>query len=195
VIRLAAPVVPKGRRRLWIRQWEAEVVHRWQRRQDVEMSRTQPSTGMVLWSVGAFAHAWYLFRTEYTMDLIWQDVKFGIRALRRGTGLIAVAVLSLAIGIGANTSIFSAVDVFMLRPLPYPDADRLYVIWGTNLERGWTQNSYSVPDFLDLRERSERMSVVATQYAGFNLSDGDIPERVAGRQVTSDGAGAGFHAR
>jgi putative ABC transport system permease protein len=186
LIRVAAKVVPRSRRRLWVRQWEAEVLHRWHRRHDIEMPPTHLSRGMVLWSVGAFAHAWYLFRTEYTMDLIWQDVKFGIRALRRGKGLISVAVLSLAIGIGANTSIFSAVDVFMLRPLPYPDSDRLYTIWTTNLERGWSHVSFSVPDFLDLRERSDDLSVAATQYAGFNLSDGDIPERVAGKLVTWD---------
>jgi putative ABC transport system permease protein len=120
------------------------------------------------------------------MDRIWQDVKYGLRALRRGKGLIAIAVLSLGIGIGANVSIFSAVDVFMLRPLPYPDSDDLYAAYTTNLERGWNRVSYSVPDFLDLRERSQTIGVAALNGASFNLSGGDRPERLRGQVVSAD---------
>ncbi|UCC81804.1 MAG: ABC transporter permease, partial [Gemmatimonadota bacterium] len=120
------------------------------------------------------------------MDEFWQDIKYAIRSLRRGGALIAIAVLSLAIGIGANTTIFSAVDVFMLRPLPYPDSDELYSVYTTNRERGWTRASFSVPDFADLRERSRTLDVAATRYMSFNLSDGDRPERLSGVQVSSN---------
>jgi putative ABC transport system permease protein len=120
------------------------------------------------------------------MDEIWQDIKYAIRSLRRGGVLIAIAVLSLAIGIGANTTIFSAVDVFMLRPLPYPDSDELYSVYTNNRERGWTQVSFSVPDFVDLRERSRTLDVAATRYSSFNLSEGDRPERLSGIQVSSN---------
>ena len=96
---------------------------------------------MPLWSAGALSHAWYLLRTEYTMDVILQDIKYGFRAMRRSKGLIAIAVLSLAIGISANTTIFSAVDVFMLKPLPYPEAHELQTIWLTNQDRGWRDRS------------------------------------------------------
>jgi hypothetical protein len=120
------------------------------------------------------------------MDRIWQDVKYAFRTLRRGKGLIVIAVLSLAIGIGANAAIFSAVDVFMLRPLPYPDSHQLYRVFTTNHERGWTYVSYSVPDFLDLRERSRTMGVAAYSGASFNLSGGDRPERLTGQEVTSN---------
>ncbi|UCC72922.1 MAG: ABC transporter permease [Gemmatimonadota bacterium] len=120
------------------------------------------------------------------MDEIWQDIKYAIRSLRRGGALIAIAVLSLAIGIAANTTIFSAVDVFMLRPLPYPDSDELYSVYTTNRERGWTRASFSVPDFADLRERSRTLDVAATRYMSFNLSEGDRPERLSGVQVSSN---------
>ncbi|UCC49097.1 MAG: ABC transporter permease, partial [Gemmatimonadota bacterium] len=120
------------------------------------------------------------------MDKIWQDIKYAIRSLRRGGALIAIAVLSLAIGIGANTAIFSAVDVFMLRPLPYPDSDELYSVYTTNRERGWSRVSYSVPDFVDLRERSRTLDVAAMRYLSFNLSEGDRPERLSGVQVSSN---------
>jgi putative ABC transport system permease protein len=120
------------------------------------------------------------------MDTVWQDIKYAIRSLRRGGALIAIAVLSLAIGIGANTTIFSAVDVFMLRPLPYPDSDELYSVYTTNRERGWSRVSFSVPDFVDLRERSRTLDVAATRYTSFNVSEGDRPERLSGVQVSSN---------
>jgi putative ABC transport system permease protein len=139
---------------------------------------------MILWSLGAFQHAWYLFRTEYTMDLIWQDLKYGLRALKRSRGLIALAVLSLAIGIGANSSIFSAVDVFMLRPLPYPDSERLYTVWTTNPERDWGQTTFAVPDFVDLRDRSRSMDLAANHGGTFTLSGDFEAERLSGFYVT-----------
>ncbi len=118
------------------------------------------------------------------MDLIWQDVKFGIRALQRSKGLIAIAVLSLAIGIGANTSVFSAVDVFMLRPLPYPDSEDLHMVWVTNQEREWGQVTFSAPDFLDLRDRSQTVQVAATTTGIFNLSGDFEAERLRGHYVS-----------
>jgi putative ABC transport system permease protein len=118
------------------------------------------------------------------MDIIWQDTKFALRTLRRGKGLITIAVLSLAIGIGANTSVFSAVDVFMLRPLPYPESHELHMVWVTNQDRGWTQVSFAVPDYLDMREQAQTMQLAAFRGGIYNLS-GDIDaERLVGRYVT-----------
>ena len=73
-------------------------------------------------------------------------MRHSLRALGRSWGLNGIAVLSLAIGIGANSAVFSAVDVFMLRPLPYPDSERLYLVWISNQQRGWEQTTFSVPD-------------------------------------------------
>ena len=120
------------------------------------------------------------------MDELWQDVKYALRSLRRGGALIAIAILSLAVGIGSNTTIFSAVDVFMLRPLPYPDSHNLYAVYTTNSERGWSQVDFSVPDVVDLRERSQTMSVATGDNASFNLSEGDRPERLGGGIVSTN---------
>jgi len=120
------------------------------------------------------------------MDEIRQDIKYAFRSLRRGGAIIAIAVLSLGIGIGANTTIFSAVDVFMLRPLPYPESDDLYSLYTTNRERGWTQAPFSVPDFVDFRERSRTMSIAVGDRASFNLSEGDRPERLSGGRVSAN---------
>ncbi len=186
IIRVASMAVPRVRRAMWREQWNAELIHRWQRRSGMEPSRQRSTHGVLACAIGAFSHAWYLFRTEYTMDIIWQDVKYGLRALRRGKGLIAVAVISLGIGIGANASIFSAVDVFMLRPLPYPASHELHTVWITNPERGWTQVPFSVPDYLDLRTQSQTMQLAASTGGTFSLSGGDRAERLRGRYVTPD---------
>jgi putative ABC transport system permease protein len=118
------------------------------------------------------------------MDSIWQDVRFAFRSLRTGPGLIAVAVLSLALGIGANTTAFSVVDVFMLRPLPYPDAHELVSVYSTNQERGWTSLELSAPDFRDLRDRGRTLDLAAQDGATYNFSEGDEPERIQGKRVS-----------
>ena len=219
LIRMASSLAPRVDRADLTAQWEADLLHRWQKLVSTEApgknERIQPggggnvaptqgrvgapgrpeSTGPLragpppaheffLWSLGAFKHAWYLFRTEYTMDSIWQDVKYGIRSLNRSRGIIAIAILSLAVGIGANASIFSAVDVFMLRPLPYPDSDRLQMVWVTNPDRGWGRVSFTAPDFLDLRDQSESMGLAATLTGVFNLSGDFDAERLRGAYVT-----------
>jgi len=115
---------------------------------------------------------------------MWQELRQSVRSLRRGGLLIAIAIFSLGIGIGSVTTIFSAVDVFMLRPLPYPESQDLLSVYTTNQDRGWTNVSFSVPDFVDFRERSQTMDVAASRGTSFNLSEGDRPERAEGRLLT-----------
>jgi putative ABC transport system permease protein len=115
---------------------------------------------------------------------VLQDLRYSLRSLARNWGLITIAVLSLGVGIGANTAVFSAVDVFMLRPLPYPDSDRLYMVWIANQERGWNQVSFSVPDFRDLRDGSGTMRIAALRGGTFSLSGSFDAERLDGYYVT-----------
>jgi len=178
LIRMAGALAPGGRRKGMTAQWEAEFLHRFDGR--VRDGRS------LIWALGAFQHTWYLLRTEYTMDSIWQDVKYGLRSLRRSRGIIAIAVLSLAIGIGANAAIFSVVDVFMIRPLPYPESDRLQMVWITNPDRGFGRTSFTVPDYLDLKEQSRTLSLAATRAGVFNLSGEFEAERLRGLYVTPD---------
>jgi hypothetical protein len=113
------------------------------------------------------------------------DLAYAARALRRAPGYVAVAVATLALGIGANTAIFSLVNGVLLRPLPWPDPDRVVRIFGTTAQDA--RDSHAGPDFLDLRERLRTFSVVAAWTpARFTLLDGRGPQGVDGAWV-SDG--------
>jgi len=112
------------------------------------------------------------------MDTLLADIRYSLRSIRKNPGVIAVAVLSLGLGIGANVAIFSAVDVFMFRPLPYPNADRLVHVYSTVPARGWTYNVVSIPDYLDFREQSRTLDIGASYGSDVNLSGSEGPERI-----------------
>ena len=87
------------------------------------------------------------------LEQSWQDVRFGLRALRRRPGFAAAAIATFALGIGANTAIFSIVDSVVFRPLPYPEPDRLLRVWSAN-PRGIVRNRISPPNFFDFRDQA-----------------------------------------
>src|SRR6266540_5415443 len=90
-----------------------------------------------------------------------KDLKFAFRQLLKNPGFTAVAVLTLALGIGANTAIFSIINAVLLRPLPYPQPDRLVTLWERSAERGLEQGLVSGPNFLDWREQSRAFEQMA----------------------------------
>ena len=83
------------------------------------------------------------------MGALIQDIRYGIRLLRKNPGFTVVAILTLALGIGANTAIFSVVDAVLVRPLPYPDPQRMFMVCQTRPELGATKNGVSFPNYLD----------------------------------------------
>lgn len=106
-------------------------------------------------------------------DTLWQDVKYGARMLRRTPGFTLVAVVTLALGVGANTAIFSVVNTVMLRPLPYQEPDRLVRLWESNPSKGWPQFAFSHANFLDFRAQNTTFERLAAQAgAGFTLTTG-----------------------
>ena len=116
------------------------------------------------------------------------DARYALRTLRRAPTLTGAAILTLALGIGANTAIFSAVSAVLLRPLPYRAPDRLYVIGEDNAERGWHVEDAAPANFLDWREQVKSFAD-AGAYAEFGAStisgDGE-PEQLPSRQVTGN---------
>ena len=117
-----------------------------------------------------------------------QDFRYALRSLRKAPGFASAAVLTLALGIGANTAIFSVVDGVLLRPAPFEDMDRLMMVWETDRKSGTTREPASVPDYLDFRQRTTRFAELAA-FAGFEVNltpeDGD-PARLATLAVTHE---------
>ncbi len=116
------------------------------------------------------------------------DLKFAFRQLLRNPGFSAVAVLTLALGIGANTAIFSAVDAVLIRPLPYLDADRLVMIWDDDMKRTGSQKFFSTPPewFEWRRHNTVFTDIAATQPEPVTLSNDGEPEELPGRKVTGN---------
>lgn len=126
-------------------------------------------------------------RVNFLEDVI-QDVRHGVRVLRKNLGFAVVAVLTLALGIGANTAIFSVVNTVMLRPLPYPDADRLVLLNETAENRGRLEMmSVSWPDYLDWRQQARSFQYLGI-FRGQNLTltGFDQAERLNGAMASSD---------
>jgi predicted permease len=123
------------------------------------------------------------------METALQDLRFAARMLLKRPGFTAVAVLTLALGIGANTAIFSVVNAVLLRPLPYREPGRLVELWETNPVKGWTDAPAAPANFYDWQEQNEAFEGMA----GYRPSPGNFalmgtgePERLRGIQVTGN---------
>jgi putative ABC transport system permease protein len=121
------------------------------------------------------------------MRTLLSDLRYSLRTLRKMPGFTIVALLVLALGIGANTAIFSVVNSVVLRPLPYPDADRLALIWETDLKDGIKREGPSGPNYLDWKEQSQSFEEMALLEPGTGTLTGDgEPEQVTGLRVTTN---------
>jgi putative ABC transport system permease protein len=117
-------------------------------------------------------------------DLL-QDIRYAFRMLRKSPGFTSIVVLTLALGIGANATIFSVINAVLLRPLPYPQPEQLVRIYESDPAKGWPTFSVSPPNFLDWRAQShliEKMAAYAPN--GYSYTSGDTPEHWSGPMVT-----------
>src|SRR5579871_1609254 len=109
-------------------------------------------------------------RTFMSFEAFWQDLRFGLRGLRKSPGFAIVAVLTLALGIGTSTWCFNLVRQWVLQAVTYPHSNRLLVAWEIDTKKGWT-GSASAPDFLDWREQSREFDgLSAWSFRQFNLT-------------------------
>jgi len=121
------------------------------------------------------------------MEILWQDLRYGWRTLRRSPAFTIVAVLTLAIGIGANAAIFSVVNAVLLRPLPFPDSRRIVWIWETDENRNVHRGTASPAEFLDWRDRNhvfEELS--AWRQLFFTVTGHHEAEQFWGAQVSGN---------
>lgn len=119
------------------------------------------------------------------MRKLWQDLVYGGRALRKSPAFTLVAVLTLALGIGANTAIFGIVNAVLLHPLPYPHPQQLVIAWETDTNRKITRGTAPPADFLDWRSESHAFQGMAAYQSWlFNLSGAGDPEQLWGVHVS-----------
>jgi hypothetical protein len=119
------------------------------------------------------------------MDLLLQDIRHGVRGLRREPGFAVVAILTLALGMGATTAMFGVVRGVVLAPLPYSDPDARVMIWSRWV--GWDKTWVSPIEIQDYRQRVRSFRAVAAWESGqANLTGGSEPERVGIGRVTAN---------
>ena len=119
------------------------------------------------------------------MQTFWQDVRYGLRMLGKNPGLTAVAVLTLALGVGATTAIFSVVYGVLLRPLPYPDSNRIMAVF--EITSKGRPSRIADPNFDDFRDQNRSFQAIAKYNEGFaSVSGGSQPTRTTVAGVSPD---------
>src|SRR5215471_16694035 len=121
------------------------------------------------------------------MTTLWQDVRYSLRTLAKTPAFTIAALLSLAIGIGANTAVFSIVDALLLRPLPYQDAERLVILWNRSPGLNITEDWFSTAQYFDIKTGHRGLEQVAIAIGGnYNLTGWGEPERVGTIKLSSN---------
>jgi putative ABC transport system permease protein len=121
------------------------------------------------------------------MEMFWQDIRYGVRMLLKAPSISIVATIALALGIGANTAIFSVVNAVLLRPLPFPNSETLMNVWETDSTRGYVRGSASYPNFVDWRDQSHSFEHMASYHnSDFILTGRGESSRIQGAVVNAD---------
>ncbi len=188
LVRAVAPLVPADRRPAWRRQWLADLHHHrdWLASMDVPPARAERD--LIRRAAGALSHAGWLRWHAWRTNMIAQDVKYAVRALLRRPGFSAVIVLTLALGIGANSTIFSWIDALVFNPLPgVRDVSSLVVLRGTTATRD--DLSFSYPNYRDLRDATpdglDGLLAFRTVALGIRVGGGE-PERTWAELVSGN---------
>jgi putative ABC transport system permease protein len=184
LIALVGVIVPRRLRAGWRMEWEAELRHREETLAEWDRLDWGAKLDLLWRSTSAFWDAVWL-QPKRLEDEMFQDLRFGVRMLLKSKGFTLVAALTLALGIGANTAIFSVVNAALLQPLRLKDADRIVDV-RTYTPRDLRASSFSYPDYLDLRNMSAA-TVDLFAATGINLVLGPVLRTTPG----TSGAGRG----
>jgi putative ABC transport system permease protein len=181
LIRFIGVIVPRRFRARWRREWEAELEYREALLARWDRLDWQNKLELLWRSSGAFADALWLQQLRWEDDMS-QDLRYGLRRLRTSPGFTGVAVLALALGIGANTAIFSVVNSVLLRPLPFSEPERLVKVWP-----GQYKVTTAKVELVELQRASRSFEGLAA-YSGwsFTLTGRAEPLRLSGARATAD---------
>ncbi|MEK6322871.1 MAG: ABC transporter permease [Acidobacteriota bacterium] len=183
LIRLIGVIVPRRLRADWRQEWEAELRYREEMLAEWDKLNWKTKLDLLRRSVGAFWDALWL-QPQRLEDEMFQDLRYGVRMLFKNPAFTTVAIITLALGIGANTAIFSVVQAVLLRPPPFAEPDRVVMVKGASslLDLG----PDSPGGFLSWKEQNQVFEHVAAYSQGsVNLSEGGEPERILTMPVTA----------
>jgi len=186
LIRIIGVIVPRRLRADWRQEWEAELRYRELLLADWDKLNWRTKLDLVRRSLGAFWDA-LLLQPQRLEDEMFQDLRFGLRMLLKKPAFTLIAVFTIALGVGANTAIFSVVNAALLRGLPYQEPERLVHLWEQTPQQNSPQREASYPDLLDWRQNQVFSGMAA--YGGngnFSLLGNDGPEPVRGGRVTAN---------
>jgi putative ABC transport system permease protein len=180
-------IVPRRLRTDWRQEWEAELRCREALLAEWDKLNWKTRLDLLRRSLGAFWDALWL-QPQRLEDEMFQDLRFGLRTMRKSPLLTLVAVLSLALGIGANTAIFSVVNALMLRPLPYRQPEQLVKVFQAQPDpvQGRSASNWAYPRFEMLRDQNQSFTAVAGfAQQPYNLTGTDAPERLQVEMVSA----------
>ncbi|MBL8204842.1 MAG: ABC transporter permease [Blastocatellia bacterium] len=121
------------------------------------------------------------------MQTLWQDIRYAFRLMRQNWGFTLIAVLSLALGIGANTALFSVVNAVLLRPLPFPDSERLAMIWEDATFIGFPKDTPAPGNYADWKAQAQTFAdMAAISSTSFNLTGDGEPEKLQAFETTAN---------
>jgi putative ABC transport system permease protein len=177
-------IVPRRLRADWRQEWEAELQYRELLLADWDKLNWKTKLDLLRRSLGAFWDA-LLLQPQRLEDEIFQDLRYGVRMLAKNPGFTLIAVLTLALGIGANTAIFSVVNAVLLRPLPYPESERL--VWLSERSPKYPTMTISYPDFIDWRAQQTVFEYIgAFNWDTYNLTGRGEPLQLDGANISAD---------
>ncbi|MBO0799853.1 MAG: hypothetical protein J2P31_13615, partial [Blastocatellia bacterium] len=166
LIRIVGVIVPRRLRADWRQEWEAELHHRELMLAEWDRLDWRHKLDLFHRSTSAFWDALWLQPKRLEDEMI-QDLRYGIRLLLKHPSFTIVAVLALALGIGANTAIFSVVDAVLLRPLPYRDAGRLVKIYEARPEPNLDRGAISLADYHEFKSQNRSFDEMAAHMNSF----------------------------
>src|SRR5262245_7385992 len=188
LIRTIGVIVPRRLRADWRREWEAELSHREELLAEWDRLDWRSKLDLLRRSTSAFWDALWL-QPKRLEDEMFQDLRYGARMLLKTPGFTLIAVFTLALGVGANTAIFSVVNAVLLKALPFHDPDRIVMLWTDHpaLNLGFHELPPAPVDLPEWRRDAKSFEqIAAIRPRAADLSEWSDPERVGGVQVTAN---------
>ena len=161
-------MLPRSVRRDWLREWEGELLGRWDELEANDDVNLGTRLDLLLRAGGSLVDALFYEGGRWRMDGLFQDIGVAVRSLMRRPGFTLVVVLTLAVGIGANTAIFSVAKDVLLRPFPYPEPDKVVSVFGHTVGRVGFSGNVTYPNIFDIGESAQSLEMigVARYWAG-----------------------------